>query len=63
MADIKLFAELRLPDNIQAISYGSEAQRGRHKPWRTFGALELTVTRTPPLRTGLLTTGRSDLDV
>jgi len=28
-----------------------------------FGALELTVTRTPPLRTGLLSTGPSDLDV
>ena len=80
MANLKLFAELRYTDRIQACfrSEGPEGSspareggehrvlyfrgpKGRHKSWRTFGAMELTVTCAPPIRTGPLTASPSDL--
>src|SRR6266542_3569597 len=37
--------------------------KGRHKPWRTFGAQVTNGHISPPSRTGLLTSGPSDLRV
>ena len=59
--DRKLVApSVRADTSILAVSKGL---KGRQKPWRTFGALILNVALSPPLRTGLLNVGPSDLTV
>ncbi len=42
---------------------GPKGPKGRHKPWRTFGAQVTNGHISPPSRTGLLTSGPSDLRV
>ena len=46
-----------------SIFYSPKGPKGRHKSWRTFGAQVTDGHISPSSRTGLLTSGPSDLRV
>src|SRR6266540_6578714 len=59
--DRKLVAPVR--EDGDSIFYSPKGPKGRHKSWRTFGAQVTDGHISPSSRTGLLTSGPSDLRV